>query len=74
VQSALGDHDIESRPLWKPLHLQPAFARLPATVDGTSEQLFAKGLCLPSGSTLTDDQVDLVAKLTDEAARSISPQ
>ena len=63
VQRALEQHDIESRPLWKPMHMQPVFAGCPARVDGTSEYLFDHGLCLPSGSVLTDDQVDLVAKV-----------
>ncbi len=46
---------IESRPLWKPMHLQPVFAGCPAYVNGTSEKLFADGLCLPSGSNIDED-------------------
>lgn len=60
AMAALDAVDIESRPLWKPLHLQPAFAECAAIVDGTSERLFEHGLCLPSGSVLTDDDVDRV--------------
>jgi dTDP-4-amino-4,6-dideoxygalactose transaminase len=60
VISALDDADVESRPLWKPLHLQPVFSENPAHVDGTSQRLFERGLCLPSGSVLTDDDVDRV--------------
>ncbi len=52
---------IESRQLWKPLHLQPVFAHAPAFIDGTSEGLFARGLCLPSGAALTDDDITRVA-------------
>lgn len=52
--------DIESRPLWKPMHLQPVFAHLPARLDGTSDRLFATGLCLPSGSGMTDAEIDRV--------------
>ncbi len=63
VQAALAAADIESRPLWKPMHLQPVWASAPARVDGTSEWLFAHGLCLPSGSSLTDAQVDRVAAI-----------
>lgn len=63
---ALAAADIESRPLWKPLHLQPVFADASATLDGTSESLFATGLCLPSGSSLTDDQVDTIAAIVTE--------
>ena len=60
VMKALDTVDIESRPLWKPLHLQPAFAGSAVHVDGTSEALFRDGLCLPSGSILTDDEIDRV--------------
>lgn len=60
VQVALSAADIESRPLWKPMHLQPVFGSMPARLSGTSERLFNHGLCLPSGSVLTDAQVDRV--------------
>lgn len=56
IYSALLEDDIESRPLWKPMHLQPVFAGAPFYGDGTSEKLFKKGLCLPSGSNLTGSQ------------------
>ncbi len=46
---------IESRPLWKPMHLQPVFAGCPAFVNGTSESLFDNGLCLPSGSNIDEE-------------------
>ncbi len=46
--------NIESRPLWKPMHMQPVFEGTPFYGDGTSERLFEQGLCLPSGSNLTD--------------------
>jgi len=47
--------NIESRPLWKPMHLQPVFAGCPAYVNGTSERLFENGLCLPSGSNIDEE-------------------
>ena len=47
--------NIESRPLWKPMHLQPVFAGCPAYVNGTSEALFNNGLCLPSGSNIDEE-------------------
>lgn len=47
--------NIESRPLWKPMHLQPIFENYPYYGSRISEQLFEKGLCLPSGSNLTED-------------------
>jgi len=55
LQTALENENIESRPLWKPMHLQPVFSNCPAYVNGVSEELFKKGICLPSGSNLTDD-------------------
>ncbi len=65
----LEGHDIESRPLWKPMHLQPVFGACPARVDGTSEGLFASGLCLPSGSGMTDDEQTRVLAALDEVLR-----
>lgn len=53
---------IESRLLWKPLHLQPVFADSPAYLNGTSEQLFETGLCLPSGPMVTEDDVRYIAE------------
>jgi len=50
----LEKNNIESRPLWKPMHLQPIFKGCPAYIDGTSEHLFNIGLCLPSSSNITD--------------------
>lgn len=60
ILSALAANDIESRPLWKPMHLQPVFANATSYVDGTSQDLFNRGLCLPSSSALSDDDVDRV--------------
>lgn len=55
--------DIESRPLWKPMHLQPVFAKAPAYVNGVSEALFAQGLCLPSGPMVTNEDVDRIVEI-----------
>jgi len=52
--------DIESRPLWKPMHMQPVFKDYLHFTNGTSEQLFDKGLCLPSGSNLSQNDLDRV--------------
>ncbi|MFB9057619.1 DegT/DnrJ/EryC1/StrS family aminotransferase [Mariniflexile ostreae] len=60
IRLALQEEDIESRPLWKPMHLQPVFKEHPSFTDGTSEHLFDKGLCLPSGSNLTEDDLNRV--------------
>jgi dTDP-4-amino-4,6-dideoxygalactose transaminase len=54
VREHLGRLGIESRPVWKPMHMQPVFAGLPAVGGAVAERLFATGLCLPSGSSLTD--------------------
>lgn len=63
LRLALLEQNIESRPLWKPLHLQPIFEKFPKFTDGTSEDLFNKGLCLPSGSNLTQDDLSSVIKI-----------
>jgi dTDP-4-amino-4,6-dideoxygalactose transaminase len=55
IRLALETEDVESRPLWKPMHLQPVFAGAPAYGGEVSARLFERGLCLPSGSALTDD-------------------
>jgi len=52
--------NIESRLLWKPMHLQPVFSHCPAYLNGTSERLFTQGLCLPSGSNLSQEDLDSV--------------
>lgn len=60
VRRALDADDIESRPLWKPMHLQPAFADCPSVGGSVSEDLFRTGLCLPSGSGLSEHDIDRV--------------
>ncbi len=60
LRLALKDENIDSRPLWKPMHLQPVFEKYPQYINGVSEDLFEKGLCLPSGSNLTDDDFNRV--------------
>ena len=65
--TALRAQDIESRPLWKPMHQQPVYRSHRALLNGVSDDLFARGLCLPSSSTLTDDEVDLIAAVVLDA-------
>jgi dTDP-4-amino-4,6-dideoxygalactose transaminase len=60
LRLSCGKVNIETRPLWKPMHLQPVFGDCPFYGDGTSEHLFNNGLCLPSGSMLTDEQIQRV--------------
>lgn len=69
LRMALLKENIESRPLWKPLHLQPVFKDSKRYEDGTSEVLFKRGLCLPSGSNLS--QVDLV-RVTETIKNALS--
>ena len=66
VRLALDADNIESRPLWKPMHLQPVFKNAPFYGNGTSERLFEIGVCLPSGPTLTDEDVERVTKVVKQ--------
>lgn len=61
IRLNLESHNIESRLLWRPMHMQPIFTDCPFYGDGTSEKIFNRGLCLPSGSSLTDEQITFVA-------------
>ncbi len=63
LRLAMEKENIESRPLWKPMHLQPIFENAPFYGDGTAEKLFEQGLCLPSGSNLTDADMERVFKV-----------
>ena len=69
VRLALEAEDIESRPAWKPLHCQPVFADRPAIGGGVAERIFERGLCLPSGSSLSDDEVDRVIAIVRSLRR-----
>ena len=65
IRLAMDNEDIESRPLWKPMHLQPVFEKYPFVSTGVSERLFQIGLCLPSGSNLEDADFARVFKTLD---------
>lgn len=67
VIAALEEVDAEARPAWKPMHRQPVFAGSPMFGGEVSDRAFARGVCLPSGSAMTDDDVDRVI----EAARTV---
>ena len=60
IRLALLAKEIEARPVWKPMHLQPVFAGCRAIGGAVSEDIFARGLCLPSGSNLKDAEIDEV--------------
>ncbi len=57
LRVALDKADIEARPLWKPMHRQPVYRNSPAYVNGVSESLFRRGICLPAGPYVSDDNV-----------------
>ena len=58
--------NIESRPLWKPMHLQPVFKDCISYVNGVSEDLFNRGLCLPSGTAMTTEDLKIIVKKVKE--------
>lgn len=66
---ALNEQDIEARHVWKPMHLQPAFAQCRTFSTGAAETLFERGACLPSGAGLRDDEVARVIDALVEALR-----
>ncbi len=63
----LAERNIESRPLWKPMHRQPVFASAPSYVNGVSERLFRRGLCLPAGPWVGDEEADRVISVIRES-------
>ena len=67
IRLTLEKDNIETRPVWKPMHIQPVFRQFKGYVTGISEDIFRRGLCLPSGSNLTPDQLERVTN----AIRSI---
>ncbi|WP_203139385.1 DegT/DnrJ/EryC1/StrS family aminotransferase [Microbacterium sp. JZ31] len=66
LSAALAAENIESRPVWKPMHLQPVFAGARGEINGTSERLFRTGLTLPSGSALDDQRIERVFAAIDD--------
>ena len=63
LRQKLDAANIETRPLWKPMHLQPVYASAPFYGNGTSKKIFSQGLCLPSGSSLSDDDIARVVEI-----------
>ncbi|MDB4948266.1 MAG: 4-keto-6-deoxy-N-acetyl-D-hexosaminyl-(lipid carrier) aminotransferase [Gemmatimonadetes bacterium] len=70
VRLALEDRNIEARPVWKPMHLQPVFQGAECVGGSVGEELFERGLCLPSGSNLTRDDLERVVEAVQEVAFS----
>jgi dTDP-4-amino-4,6-dideoxygalactose transaminase len=60
VREALEMVDIESRPVWKPMHQQPVFRTAESTITGVADRIFLEGLCLPSGTAMCEADVDRV--------------
>lgn len=71
VRLAMEAANIETRPLWKPMHLQPVFANVPYYGNGVAEHLFGTGLCLPSGAGLTDEDLLRVVEVIKEMYSAI---
>lgn len=69
VIGILEKSNIESRPLWKPMHMQPLFQEALVVQDGTSERLFRKGICLPSGSSMSNEDVFRVCESIKKALK-----
>jgi pyridoxal phosphate-dependent aminotransferase EpsN len=69
VRLALAERDIEARPVWKPMHLQPVFASCRSDGGDVSKGLFENGLCLPSGSALADTDLERVTAIVRESCR-----
>ncbi|WP_417328159.1 UDP-N-acetylbacillosamine transaminase [Halarcobacter sp.] len=66
IMKLLDDANVESRPLWKPMHLQPLFNSSKSFLNGTSEELFKKGLCLASSTTMQKDDVKMICDIIKE--------
>ena len=66
LQQALAETNIEARPLWKPMHLQPVHQELRSFSDGTSERLFQTGISLPSGSALKQEEIERIESAIQE--------
>ena len=65
IRLAMDDENIETRPLWKPMHQQPIFESSKNYLNGVSDNLFENGLCLPSGSNLTEDEFERIFNCLD---------
>jgi len=66
IRLALEAENIESRPLWKPMHMQPVFKDVPCTGGAVSEDLFRRGLCLPSGTAMTETDLERVVRIVKD--------
>ena len=74
IRLAMVDENIEARPVWKPLHLQPVFKDCPCYGGAVAERLFDRGLCLPSGSNLTTSDLDRVVEVVRKTFEKAKPE
>ena len=63
IYDALADNNIESRPIWKPMHMQPVFEQYDSVGGAVSEEYFDKGICLPSDTKMTDEQLESIINI-----------
>jgi pyridoxal phosphate-dependent aminotransferase EpsN len=68
IRLKLEEHNIESRPIWKPMHMQPVFQNMKSYGGDVARRLFEEGLCLPSGSQLTGQDLDRIAGIVKAMA------
>jgi len=71
IRLALEEENIESRPLWKPLHMQPVFKECPYYGSDVAEQLFENGLCLPSGTNMSEHDLERVVRIVTNKLSTI---
>ena len=71
IREKLELSNIESRPVWKPLHLQPVYTNAKRYLSGNAEQIYSEGLCLPSGSTMCDEDVERVSNLILNSIKNV---
>jgi dTDP-4-amino-4,6-dideoxygalactose transaminase len=71
VRLGLEEENIESRPVWKPLHVQPVFAGCRVRGGAVAEDIFERGLCLPSGSSLTQEEIDMITSIISGLAKKV---
>lgn len=70
VRLALEAHNIEARPVWKPMHMQPVFANARSVGGQVARRLYERGLCLPSGTAMSDDDVDRISQIVRDTLRT----
>jgi dTDP-4-amino-4,6-dideoxygalactose transaminase len=70
IREALEESNIESRPIWKPMHQQPVFAEARSFLSGTADAIYASGLCLPSGPGTTDSDIEEICSIINQTMRN----